>query len=202
MLLTTTTRTTSSATEVKVHLIRTALARTAASLALAGLALVSCSDGESGSPSPVTTTTAGAKSTTGATSASSPAGAQSLSDFKPCPVFTSIGSQFGLTEIEEEGSKSCTAEYSDSVTVRLDVHPDKGIADFVPESATELSDISVGSRKARLAKKALTSSSCAVIIEVGPTARVDVFASADASLDEACRAATDVATAVEPKLPE
>ena len=60
----------------------------------------------------------------------------------------------------------------------------------------------IGSRKAKLVKAPSTKSSCLVAIEVTSTSRVDVGASANASLAEACDAATKVATAIEPKLPK
>ncbi|GGP56480.1 DUF3558 family protein [Saccharothrix coeruleofusca] len=185
---------------MKVHLVRTTAARTTALLMLAGLALVSCS-GEDGTPSPATTTTtAVTASTTRPTSTSSTGNA--LGSVDPCEAFDSNASRLGLTQVEEDDSDSCTATYSDSVTLGLDIHPDKGLADFVPQAATELSDTQVGSRKAKLAKKAFTSSSCAVVIEISATSRIDVFASADASLDEACEAVTKVVVAIEPNLPK
>lgn len=183
-----------------MHLIRTTAARTAASLVLLGVALASCSSGEAGNPSPATTASVDTEETTKPTSTSS--ASNSLADVDPCEVLNSVAPQFGLTKIEEDDSDSCVADYSNSVSIGLDVHADRGLADYQPEPTSELSDTSVGGRKAKLVKKALTSTSCAMVVEVSATSRFDVFASANASLDEACRAATDVATAVEPKLPK
>ncbi|MBP2339624.1 ABC-type phosphate transport system substrate-binding protein [Saccharothrix coeruleofusca] len=197
--LTTTTRTTFGVAEVKVNLIRVTVARLALSAVLVALALTSCS-AEPGDPSAETATTTTARSTVETTSASAE-GSSSLADFKPCPVFESIASQFGLTKIEEGDSTSCDAVYSDSVSVRLDIYPDAGLADYSPGLSSAISDTSVRGRKAKLVEKALTSSSCAVAVEVSTSSRVDIAASADASLDEACDAATEVAAAVEPKLP-
>ncbi|WP_189223948.1 hypothetical protein [Saccharothrix coeruleofusca] len=117
-------------------------------------------------------------------------------------MLESIASQFGLTKIEEDDSTSCDAVYSDSVSVRLDVYPDAGLVDYSPGPSSVISDTNVGSRKAKLVEKALTSSSCAVAVEVGVSSRVDIAASADTSLDEACDAAARVAVAVESKLPK
>ncbi|MBP2339617.1 hypothetical protein JOF41_005795 [Saccharothrix coeruleofusca] len=182
-------------------MIRTAAVRTTASLLLAGLALASCSDIEVGDASPVsTTTTTDAPGTTQSTSKS--AAGITLESVDPCEVLSSIASQFNLIEIEEDDSDSCSAVYSKTVTVQFDIHADRRLADYRPEPTSELSDTSVGGRKAKLVKKALTSSSCAVAVEVSATSRFDVFASANASLDEACDAATKVAVAVEPKLPK
>lgn len=177
------------------------MARTVSSIVLVGLALTSCS-GEAGNPSAETTTTTTTTRSAVETTSSSSESGSSLAGFKPCPVLESIASQLGLTEIEEADSSSCDAVYSDSVSVRLDVYPDQGLADYSPGPNSVISDTNVGTRKAKLVEKALTSSSCAVAVEVSASSRVDIAASADASLDEACRAATDVATAVEPKLPE
>jgi hypothetical protein len=184
---------------VRIQLIRTTVVRVVVPFALLGLALTACT-GETGDPTPATTTTRTAGDT-GTTTTSAPEG-PSLADFKPCPTLTEVGSQFNLTEITEDGTDSCEAEYSDSVSVRLDVHADKSLADYVPGPEAQQSDTSIGGREAKLVQKAFTSSSCVVAIAVGDSSRVDVFASADASLDEACEAATKVATAVEPKLPK
>jgi hypothetical protein len=70
--------------------------------------------------------------------------------------------------------------------------------------SSKASDISIGSHKARKvgAPGGGTTSSCAVTIEITSKSRLDVVASANASQDEACDAATKLATAVEPKLPK
>jgi hypothetical protein len=123
-----------------------------------------------------------------------------LADFDPCAVLNSVASQLNLTEIEKEGGDTCLANYSSSVSFSLAAHPELGIEDTV--GGTEKSDIPVGSRKGKLVKSPTTTASCLVAVEVTPTSRVDVGASANASLDEACEAATKVATAIEPKLPK
>ncbi|WP_189223949.1 DUF3558 family protein [Saccharothrix coeruleofusca] len=167
-----------------------------------GLALVSCSDGEAGDASPVSTTTTTTDAGGATSSTSKQASGNALESIDPCEVLNSVASQFNLTRIEEGDSDSCAADYSKTVTVQFDIHADRRLADYRPEPTSELSDTSVGGRKAKLVKKALTSSSCAVAVEVSATSRFDVFASANASLDEACDAATKVAAAVEPKLPK
>ncbi|MBP2339316.1 hypothetical protein JOF41_005494 [Saccharothrix coeruleofusca] len=183
-------------------MIKSIVARTAALLTFAGLVLASCGSGEHGNPSPASTTTAVSAADAPESASTSPAGGASLVGFEPCSVFTSITAQFGLTGIKEDGSASCLAVYSDGVTARLDVRPSRGLDDFVPGANSEISETSVGSRQAKLVKKPVTSTSCAVAIEVSVTSRVDVFATSDTSLDESCKAATDIAAAVEPELPE
>ncbi|GGP56475.1 hypothetical protein GCM10010185_30770 [Saccharothrix coeruleofusca] len=176
------------------------MARTVVPLVLLGVALVGCTSNEPGSPSAATAITTDAEDAT--TSTRPVSGGASLADFDPCAPFNEIASQFGLTEIAEDDSTSCNAELSKSVSVRLDVHPTLGLADYRLLPHAEASDADVGARKARLVKKTFSSSSCAMAMEVTSSSRIDVVASANASLDEACDAVTKLATAVEPNLPK
>ncbi|MBP2339621.1 hypothetical protein JOF41_005799 [Saccharothrix coeruleofusca] len=170
-------------------------------LVLLGAVLSGCASGETGGASPaVTTTTVDAGTGSAVKSTTKQSIGSSLVDLKPCPVLASIGEQFGLTEIEEDGTESCNAVYSDSVSVRLDVHADKGLADYVPGPDAEITETNIGSRDAKLVKKSASTTACAVAVEVSASSRVDIAASADTSLDEACDAATKVAAAVGPKL--
>ncbi|MBP2339615.1 hypothetical protein JOF41_005793 [Saccharothrix coeruleofusca] len=169
---------------------------------LLGVGLAGCG-GEQGNPSAASTTAVTGTSTNASIpSVSSTSGGTSLAGFDPCGPFNDVAGRFGLTEIEEADSTSCDAEYSKSVSIRLDVHLDSGIADYNLLPDAEPSDTQVGSRKAKLVKKTLSASSCAVAMEVTTSSRIDVVATANVSLDEACDAVTKVAAAVEPKLPK
>ncbi|WP_447004706.1 hypothetical protein ACRAKI_34845 [Saccharothrix isguenensis] len=108
----------------------------------------------------------------------------------------------GLTEIKEDGVKECVARYGGKLVVRIKAFPELGIADYVPGPNSQISDLPLGGHKAKRVTAPASSSSCAVTIEITPSSRVDVIGSANASLDEACDAATKVATAIEPKLPK
>lgn len=184
--------------------MRISATRFALPLAVLGLTLAGCSGGEGGTPSPETTTTpTKATGTSQPPSTSTPSGGGSaLADFDSCGVLESVAGQFGLTEIEEVGAQECQAEYSASAGVTLKAWPELGVAEATGGPNAEISDTQVSGRKAKLVEKAFSSSACMIAIEVGPTSRVDVIASANVSLEEACDAATKVATAVEPKLPE
>ncbi len=113
-----------------------------------------------------------------------------------------MAGQVPLTEIEKEGSTGCGARYGTTVSLGLKTFLDIGLKEVSGGSNAEFSDTTIGSRKAKLVKKAYSDSACAVAIEVSATSRVDVVASANISLDEACAAANAVATAIEPKLPK
>lgn len=167
--------------------------RTRAVVPLAVLGAVGCSSAEPGEAR------AGA---TGPTSTERPsetttAVGDPLADFDSCEVLNSVAAQLNLTEVEADG-QACGAEFSATASVSIKAEPDLAIGEAVGRT---VSDISVGPRKGKLAEAPASSSSCLVAVEVTPTSRVDVAASADASLQEACDAATKVATAIEPKLP-
>jgi len=121
--------------------------------------------------------------------------------FKPCDELNVVAGQLGLSGIEEDGDQECSARYATTVAVRVKAFLDIGLNDVAGGPNAEFSDIAVGSRKAKLVKKAFSSSACATAIEVSATSRVDVVASANISLDESCDAATKVATAIEPRFP-
>jgi hypothetical protein len=186
-----------------VQLISSSVTRCVLPLAVVGLALVGCSTGETGNPSAETkTTTSAANTSEKPTSSSTPASGSSLAAYKPCDELTSVAGPLGLTGIEEDGTQECKARYPSTVAVRVKAFPQLGIKDYVPGASSEISDVPVGSHKAKRVTKPASSTSCAITIEVSSTSRVDVVASANASLDEACEAANKVATAIEPKLPK
>ena len=173
--------------------------RVVLALTVLGAVAAGCTTG--GTPTPGPTGSTSTEQTSKTTTSTKPsAGGDALADFDPCAVLNSVAAQLNLTEIEEEGGDTCLAHYSSTVSFSLSAHPELGIEDAV--SSGEKSDIPVGSRKGKLVKSPTTKSSCLVAIEVTPTSRVDVGASANASLDEACEAATKVAEAIEPKLPK
>ncbi|MFD0199430.1 MULTISPECIES: DUF3558 family protein [Saccharothrix] len=173
-------------------------ARVVLSLAVLGVVATGCTTGGTATPGPTGATTT--ERTSEATTSTKPSnGGDALADFDPCEVINSVAAQLNLTEIEESGARECLAEYSTTASVSLVKQPELAIGDAV---GGEMTDISVGSHKAKLVKTPTTSSSCMVTIEVTATSRVDVTSSTNASLDEACAAATAVAEAVEPKLPK
>ncbi|MFC6094786.1 hypothetical protein [Saccharothrix lopnurensis] len=176
----------------------TRVIRPVLALALASLALVACSTNEPGNPNPGTTTAGGTTSGNSSPTTTSGAG-DPLADFDPCAALREVAGQFNLTGIEEDGD-DCFAEFSPSVTVL--VGPiDAPLAEAGKGPQAEVSDTEVNGREAKLVRKAYTNTACAVALAVGE-GRVDTVASADASLEEACDAATRVATAIEPQLPE
>lgn len=181
--------------------MRTSASRLVLPLALLGLALAGCGTGTGGTPSPATTTTtATSKASPTTTSGGSSSG--SLASFDTCKALQDVASQFSLTDIEEEGTQQCGAQFSPTVGVGLKAWPSKGIADATGAGNQKISDISIGSRKAKLIERGASDTLCAVAVEVTKSSRVDVIASANASLAEACDAAQKVATAIEPKLPK
>ncbi|XVV03536.1 DUF3558 family protein [Actinosynnema sp. CA-248983] len=173
-------------------------------VAVLGAVLAGCSDKEGGTPTAggATTTTAGtsAKPTT---TSSSGTGAD-LESFDACAAVQAAAGQLPLTEIEPGGKQSCDAEFGTTVSVGVKAYPTLSVADFVTGPSSQVSDITLGSHKARkiTAPGGGTSSSCAVTIEITSKSRVDVIATANASQDEACDAAEKLATAIEPKLPK
>lgn len=171
-----------------------------------GLVATACSQGEIGTPTPVTNTAAPASSAspTPPSTAGSSSSGNSLASFDSCQALTSVATQFKLTEIKEVARQECGAEYGSTsgVSVSIKAWPDLKIQDVKGGPNAEFSNTTVGARAARIVKKAFTSSDCAVAVQVTPTSRVDFIASANASLDDACAAATALATAVEPTLPK
>ncbi|HEX6341588.1 DUF3558 family protein [Umezawaea sp.] len=182
------------------------VSRSVVSIVALVLVLAGCSQQEGGNPAPATTTgmssTSAAEPTT-PTSSSSGAG-NALATFDGCKVLTAVAGQFSLTDIEEIAKEQCGAKYGavPGVSVSLRARPDLGYEEAQGGPNAELTNTTVGSRKAKLVKKAFSSSSCLVAVEVTSTSRVDFMSSANASLDDACAAATAVATAVEPSLPK
>lgn len=167
-------------------------------LAVLGAVATGCSSEEPGDPTPQGSDSTSTERTSQTTSTKPSSGGASLTDFDACEAVNSVATQLNLTEIEVDGD-ACDAEFSATVSVTVEPKPDLKIDEAVGK---ELSDIDVGPRKAKLVKAPATDSSCLVAIEVTETDRVDVIAVANASQDEACDAATKVATAIEPKLPK
>ncbi|MEU4742345.1 DUF3558 family protein [Actinosynnema sp. NPDC023658] len=165
-------------------------------LTVLGAVTTACTTG--GTPTPGATTATSARTSEATTTTKPSTGGDSLADFDACEALQSAAGQLKLTEIEADG-KACDAEFSATTSVTLKAQPSLKIDEAVGK---ELSDITVGSRRAKLVKAPSSQTSCLVAVEVTSTSRVDVVASANASLDEACEAATKVATAIEPKLPK
>ncbi|MFD1151280.1 DUF3558 family protein [Saccharothrix hoggarensis] len=177
-------------------------ARVVLTVVVLGAVVAGCSTKEPGDASAVTTT---ATSTTtekaSPTTSTKPSnGADSLADFDECEVLNSIASQLNLTDVEEGIGDTCGASVSASASVTIKGHPDLGVDDVVPGG--QQSDITIGSRKAKMVKQSTTQTSCLIAVEATPTSRVDVAGSANASLDESCAAATAVAEAIASKLPK
>ncbi|RKT71860.1 DUF3558 family protein [Saccharothrix variisporea] len=187
-----------------MQLTRNLVIRSILPIAVLGVVLAGCSEKQGGTPTAgsdtPTTTGTSAKPTT--TSSSGTSGG--LESFDACAAVQAAAGQLPLTEIEPNGKAGCDAEFGTSVSLGVKAYPSLGISDFVMGPNSKPSDITIGSRKARKvgAPAGGTTSSCAVTIEVTAKSRVDVVASANASQDEACDAATKLATAIEPKLPK
>ncbi|TQM82257.1 uncharacterized protein DUF3558 [Saccharothrix saharensis] len=169
------------------------------SLTVLGAVVTGCTTG--GTATPGSTTTSGTTEQTGkGTTTTKPSGGgDSLADFDSCEVLNSVAAQLNLTEVEEESRGACGAATSPAGGVSIKAQPELAIADAVGDG--KKSDTSIGPRKARLVEAPGTNTSCLVAVEVSPTSRVDVIASTR-SLESSCELATNVATAIEPKLPK
>jgi hypothetical protein len=187
-----------------MQLTRNLVIRSILPLAVVGLALAGCTTKEPGDP------TAGGTATTTKSSGGSPvtttkpsSGGSSLADFDPCAEMTAVASRISLTEIEEDGRQECKARWGQSTTaVRVKAFPELSIGEVVGGANSKFTDLTIGSHKARMVTAPSSSTSCAVTVEITAKSRVDVVASATSSQDEACDAATKLATAIEPKLPK
>jgi hypothetical protein len=180
-------------------LIKGSSTRVVLALTVLGAVVTGCTTG--GTATPGTTTSTTTEQTSKGTTATKPSGSgNSLADFDSCEVLNSVAAQLNLTEIEKESRGACGAEISATVGVSIKAQPELAIADAVGDG--KKTDISIGSRKARLVEAPGTKTSCLVAVEVSPTSRVDVISSSDNSLQDACDAVTKVATAIEPKLPK
>lgn len=174
-------------------------ARVVLSLAVLGAVVTGCTT--EGNPTPGPTGSASTEQTSETTTSSKPSGGgDSLADFDSCAVLESLATQLNLSRIEAVDEKECGADYGDTGAVGLTKQPELAIDDAVGDG--KISDISVGSRKAKLVEAPVTKNSCLVALEVGPTSRVDVATSSRTSLAEACDTATRIATAIELKLPK
>ncbi|MFE2753731.1 DUF3558 family protein [Actinosynnema sp. NPDC059335] len=177
-------------------MIKKLSARVVLASAVLGMVVTGCTT--EGTPTPGTTGSTPTETAAATTTGTKPStGGDALADFDACEALRSA-SGLNLTEIEADG-KACDAEFSATTSVTVKAQPSLKIDDAVGK---ELSDITVGSRKAKLVKAPSSESSCLVAIEVTADSRVDVGASANASQAEACDAATAVANAIEPKLPK
>ncbi|MFC5058061.1 DUF3558 family protein [Saccharothrix xinjiangensis] len=170
-------------------------------LSLAALALVGCSTNEPGNPTSGTTTDAATTSKGSSPTTTSAAGGSPLADFDPCAEMEALSGQLNLTGIEEDGSQECFARYSSEVGVIAKVFLDLPLDEAGKGPNAEVSDTSVNGREAKLVRRAASDTACAVAIGVGSD-RFDIVASANASLDQACDAATTLAEALEPQLPK
>ena len=174
-------------------------ARAVLSLAVLGAVVTGCTTGGTATPGPTTGATSTEPTSETATSTKPSSDGDSLADFDPCAVLTSVAVQVNLTEIEATDDRECLAEYSSSASISLVKQPELAIGDAV---GGEKSNIPVGSHKAVLVKTPVSKTSCMVSVEVTATSRVDTTAVDNSSLEAACEAATKVATAIEPKLPK
>lgn len=175
-------------------------ARVVLTVVVLGAVAAGCSTKEPGDATAGTTTSTTTERASATTSTKPSGSGDSLADFDECEVLNSLASQLNLTEIEEGVGNTCGASVSATASVTIKGHPDLGVDDVVPGG--QQSDITIGSRKAKMVKQSVTQTSCLIALEATPTSRVDVAGAANASLDEACEAATRVAEAIEPKLPK
>ncbi|MEV8444136.1 DUF3558 family protein [Actinosynnema sp. NPDC051121] len=177
-------------------MIKVLSARVVLVSAVLGLVVTGCTTEGTPTPGAGSATTEKTVETTTTSTKASGSG-DTLADFDACETLKSAAG-LQLTEIEADG-QACDAEFSATTSVTVKGQPSLKIDDAVGK---ERSDITVGSRKAKLVKAPSSESSCLVAIEVTATSRVDVGASANASQAEACEAATKVAEAIAPKLPK
>ncbi|WP_232520221.1 DUF3558 family protein [Actinosynnema pretiosum] len=161
------------------------------------IALAGCSSTEPGKPSAAATQ----ETRTESSSASASSSAQDLTKLDPCELLSRTGSAAPLEEIEKVDSDSCKAYVGRDNSIRLSIHADLGLKDYVLGNQAEPSDVTIGAHEGKLVKKALTGLDCSAVIGVSEKSRVDVFVAANISVDEACTLATTIATAIEPSLP-
>ncbi|GAA2668543.1 MULTISPECIES: DUF3558 family protein [Actinosynnema] len=178
--------------------------RTTAALIIAA-ALTACSTVEPGSPSAASTQ----DSSSGSTSASKPTSGSAPSDqLSSCEILTEVAPEQGLENIQERtggaaSTDACNARNSTKqLSLGLSIYPTLNLADYQPGPTSQISDTTVGTRKAKLVKEAASQLDCVIAIEISPTSRADVFAYSINSLDEACATAEALAKAVEPSLPK
>lgn len=171
------------------------------SVTVLGAVLAGCSD-TAGTPSPETTgTTAAPTGDAGTSTTTSAPTGDSLANFDACEALRGVASELGLTRIEEAKAGGCEARHAERTAVRVIPFPELGVEDFVPGPNTQLSDFPMSGHKAKRATAPTTDSSCAIVIEITSSSRVDVAASSPSTQEQACEAATKVATAIEPNLP-
>ncbi|MEU4806666.1 hypothetical protein [Actinosynnema sp. NPDC023587] len=169
-----------------------------------GLVLAGCTTTTPGDPSatggPATTTDSPQESTT--TSSATPGGDE-LADFDSCAELTAVAGQFDLSRIEKTGKLDCEARWGQTTTkVSINVFPTLGLGDVTLGPNSKASDVQIGARQAKRVEAVLTTTDCTYAVEITPKSRVDFFGASTASSAEACDAAKQLATAVEPKLPE
>ncbi|MFD5828488.1 DUF3558 family protein [Lentzea sp. NPDC060358] len=161
-----------------------------------GFALTGCSSHEPGKA------TAGDSPPTTSGSAPAPSsGSSGIAAVEPCSLLKSEDmAKLGLTPAERVDANSCQWRTPDRTLVRLNTYPALGMKDIVPGPQSELSDLEVGTHKAKLIKKSLTSTACAMSIELTSSSRVDINATG-MKLEATCPAVQIVAEAIEPNLP-
>ncbi|MEU4806668.1 DUF3558 family protein [Actinosynnema sp. NPDC023587] len=187
-----------------MQLTRSPVIRSVLSIAAVGLVLAGCTSTTSGDPSASggTTTETVAESTSTTTSQRASGGGE-LADFDACEELNAVASQFALTRIAEDGEQECKARWGETTTtVRVKVFPELGVADVAAKPGSKIAETTIGSHRATTFKAPLTDTDCAVAVGIEAKSRVDFVAASTTSADEACEAATKLATAVEPKLPE
>ncbi|WP_189159113.1 DUF3558 family protein [Lentzea pudingi] len=161
-----------------------------------GFALAGCSSNETGKATAVNT-----PSTTSGSSPTSSSSGTGLAEVDPCSLLKSADvSRLKLTTAEKLDENSCQWRAEDRTLVRLNTYPKLGVKDYELGPNSEPSDIKLGTHDAKLIKKALTNTSCAVVIKLTDTSSVDVNATGS-KLDGSCAAAQSIAEAIEPNLP-
>ncbi|GLZ31435.1 hypothetical protein Lesp02_36230 [Lentzea sp. NBRC 105346] len=157
---------------------------------------------QEGTAKPGTNAQTKTASTKAGTPASEPGG-DLASVKKPCDLLKAAdATNLFPTSPENLDANSCQARDAKDVLVRFNLYRDKGLKDITPVNPqAELSDTTVGAHKAKLIKKAVTSTACAVTIEVSAISRVDVVGTGGRTLDVSCDSAMAVAKAIEPNLP-
>ncbi|MEU6150800.1 hypothetical protein ABZ816_12450 [Actinosynnema sp. NPDC047251] len=187
-----------------MQLTRNLVVRSVLPIAVIGLVLTGCTTKTPGGATP---TSGAATSTTetsdGGTTTSEPSGGGDLAAFDACKELNEVASKLSLSRIQKDVGTACQARFGQTTTiVTVKAFPQLGIADLSAGPKAQPSDIPVGAHKAKRVKTPLTDTDCVVSVEITAKSRVDFVAASTTSPDEACDAATQVATAVEPKLPK
>ena len=168
--------------------------------------LAGCTERTSGDPSASGSPTSASEQTTDEPTSTSEDSGGGVADLKPCDVLQSEDLQaLGLTggeETESNGARACRyrhegATLNDTLTVSVELFDSVGLADLNTDNIQELPKI--GSHEAKSWTDSL--GACGVSLGVTDSSRIDNTAIGGENQQLACQLATQLATAVERRLP-